>query len=184
MHIMKKNVWSLFAFAMVMLNLDAGAAFAPPTAAQIREASTNSALVAQLIQGASAEQSAEFVKLVVNEIAGLELDGAARGGLIQAAVASAITATSENARAPFIAALGRGLARSGLAERPEVISSVQAAIAGFSAGNARQLAEAFGLAFKATRAGRSGVGGGPQAITTAIQQPPVEPKPAPTYNDQ
>ncbi len=124
--------------------LSASAAFTAPTAAQIAQAAANPAALATLLQGATAQQAADVVRVVVTAALGLGLSADALNTRIASIVSASFTAVSTPApgapvitSATFAAALGTSLGSSpGLSQNGAVIAVVETAVASAGGGHA------------------------------------------------
>jgi len=145
---MKKILTSIIG-AVLISALSGFAAYTDPTPDQIAAvAGGNSQLQTTLLQGASAEQAAQFIKAVIIAIANLGLDSQAAGARIALAVTTGFSAFPTDS-APLLAsslgtACGATLAISGNAT---VVSIVQGSVVTAGGSGGAALAEAFGSAF-------------------------------------
>ena len=143
-----KKLLSIAVTVVCVTCMSASAAFQAPTAAQIAQAASNPTALAQLLDGATAQQAAEVVRAVIASSLGLGLSPEAQSARITQIVAAGFAAVLTTAITPsaFAAALGKALGSSPvLSQNGVVIATVESAVA--AAGGGGQAGAALAVFF-------------------------------------
>lgn len=169
----------LMAMAMAVVCvtcMSASAAFVAPTEAQIAAAAANPTALAALLQGASAQQAAEVLRVVITASMGLGLTPEAQSARVTAIVSAGFTAVATPATpgaAPaatptaFAAALGTALGTSPtISQNGAVVATVQSAVT--TAGGGGTAGQALAVSF--TQALQASVAANMPAKGYEIQQ--------------
>jgi hypothetical protein len=149
---MRNTLWAIVGVMMITA-MSALAAFKPPIEKQLKEAASNPASMAALLEGASSEQAAQVIKAVVIEIASMGLDLATQDTRINRVIMAAFSAAPAGSAPMLASSLGTACGASlAVSRNAAVVSSIQTAIVKAGGSSGAVMAQTFATAYTKAKA--------------------------------